>query len=137
MKSYYLIDNDPMGHKCEILREVRYRAESRGDLWGEIVLKVDGKSEEIVIEVTRCENPGGKQSLPYIWNKKGFTSYVLPHWWSVEVSATDTDGNSRHAYNPQTMKKDGRNVVNFEFLMAATSANLCIIFDEIIKRAFA
>ena len=35
-----------MGHKCETLREVRYRAESRGDLWGEIVLKVDGKSEE-------------------------------------------------------------------------------------------
>lgn len=46
MKSYYLIDNDPMNHKCETLREVRYRAESRGDLWGEIVLKVDGKSEE-------------------------------------------------------------------------------------------
>ena len=99
--------------------------------------KKNAKGEKIVIELTRCDNPGGKQSLPYIWNKKGFTSYVLPHWWSVDVSATDADGVCRHAYNPQSTKKDGRNVVNFEFLMAATSANLCIIFDEIIKRAFA
>ena len=99
--------------------------------------KKNAQGEKIVIEVTRCENPGGKNSLPYLWHKNGFTDYELPHWWSVDVTATDTDGNSRHAYNPQTMKKDGRNVVNFDFLLAATSANLCIIFDEIIKRAFA
>lgn len=97
----------------------------------------NAKGEEIVIEVTRCENPGGKQSLPYIWHKNGYTSYTLPHWWSVDVSATDADGNSRHAYNPQTMKKDGRNVVNFDFMLPATTANLITIFDEIIRRAFA
>ena len=99
--------------------------------------KKNTKGEKIVIELTRCENPGGKKSLPYIWNKKGLTAYVLPHWWSVEVSATDADGISRIAYNPQVTKKDGRNVVNFDSILPATTANAITIFDEIMKRAFA
>ena len=99
--------------------------------------KENAKGEKIVIELTRCDNPGGKQSLPYIWNKKGFTSYVLPHWWSVDVSATDADGVCRHAYNPQSTKENGRNVVNFKFMLPATTANALTIFDEIMKRAFA
>ena len=97
----------------------------------------NAKGEKIIIEVTRCENPGGKHSLPSLWYKNGQKAYILPHWWSVDVSATDADGNSRHAYNPQTMKKDWRNVVNFDFMLPATTANLITIFDEIIRRAFA
>ena len=99
--------------------------------------KKNAKGEKIVIELTRCENPGGKYSLPYIWHKNGCTPFVLPHWWSVDVSATDADGVCRHAYNPQNTKKDGRNVVNFAFMLPATMANALKIFDEVIKRAFA
>lgn len=98
----------------------------------------NAKGEVIFIEFTRCENPGGKHSLPYLWYKNGLTPYVLPHWWDVDVSAISiATGHSRHEYNPQTIKTYGGNFINFNFMLPATSANLISLFDEIIKRAFA
>ena len=95
------------------------------------------RDEKIVIELTRCENPGGKNSLPYLWFNLGCKSEVLQTWWDVDVSATDADGVCRHAYNPQRKKKNVRNVVNFSFLFEATKANAVKLFNEIIRRAFA
>ena len=97
------------------------------------------KGEEIVIEFSRCTNPGGKNSLPYLWKKNGFINRILENWWSVQVYVTDKDDRCRGAYDPTgKLSDDGKRIViNFEWMLEATEENAKKLFEEIKKRAFA
>ena len=98
----------------------------------------NNKDEEIVIEFTRCTNPGGKNSLPYLWKKNGFINRILDSWWGVQVYVTNSDGRCRGAYDPTIkLSEDGkRNVINFDWLLEDTEENARRLFEEIERQAF-
>lgn len=96
----------------------------------------NAKGEEIKVCLFASENPGGKNSLPEIWHKKGYTDKVLQTWWSVETYVTDVKGNCRADYNPCVIFGK-RPVINFDYMAEATPGNAYLIFEEIRKRAFA
>lgn len=102
--------------------------------------KKNGKGEKIVVELTKVENDmNNKKSMFKVWKKEGWTKEELKSFWSIDVQASDKEGHYRIAYNPQTKKeeKTGRNILNFDFVKEATNENAFLIFDEIVKRAFA
>lgn len=97
----------------------------------------NAKDEYIKVCLSVSENPGGKNSLPEIWHKKGYTEKVMQTWWSVETYVTDSKGNCRADYNPCTKWDGKRNIINFDYMLDATPGNAYLIFEEIRKRAFA
>lgn len=50
---------------------MKYKIDKRdfGGTWVHVIGK-NAKQETMVIEIVGCENPGGKNSLPYAWYKK-------------------------------------------------------------------
>lgn len=93
------------------------------------------KSETLMIELMECKNPGGKNALPYLWYKAGYTNKVLDTYLSVDTSCTDSEGNCCHKYNPQTKRsKDGkRNVINFDWMFENTEENKQRLINEVIR----
>lgn len=51
--------------------------------------ELNAKGEKIAFEFVRCENLGGKNSLPYLWKKNGYIDRILETYWSVSTFATD------------------------------------------------
>ena len=53
---------------------MKYEIEKRdfGNTWVHVIGK-NAKQETMIIEIVHCENPGGKNSLPYLWYKEGWT----------------------------------------------------------------
>lgn len=100
--------------------------------------ELNSKGEEISIEFSRCTNPGGKNSLPYLWKKNGFINRILENWWSIQVYVTDSDGRCRGAYNPTSkLSEDGkRMVINFAWMLEATEENAKKLFNEVERLAF-
>lgn len=96
----------------------------------------NAKNEDVKVELSICENPGGKNSLPEIWKKKGYTNKVLQSWWGVTVYVTDSENNCRGDYNPQSKWDGKRNIIDFDFMLDATQENADRIINEIRKRAF-
>ena len=47
-----------------------------GSTWIKVIGK-NAKQETMTIEIVHCENPGGKNSLPYAWYKNGWTDKVM------------------------------------------------------------
>ena len=120
------------------MRKYKIEEMAKGHRWYVIFLEENAKGEKITVEFCKCENPGGKNSLPYLWKKNGWMNRILENWYSVTVFATDKNGSCFGKYNPQTKKtKDGkRNVINFDWMLEATEENAAKLLNEIEKRAF-
>ena len=99
------------------------------------VLGKNAKQETMMIELTHCENSGGKHSLPYLWHKDGFTDRIMETYVSCSTYVDDSEGGCRGAYNPQEkLSEDGkRNVINFEWLLEDTEENRKKIIEACIE----
>lgn len=98
----------------------------------------NAKGEKIAFEFIKCENPGGKNSLPYLWNKNGYIDRILETYWSVNTYVTDANGCWRR-YNPtERISDDGKRLVlDFDWVLEATEENKQKIINEIYRRATA
>lgn len=98
----------------------------------------NAKGEKIAFEFVKCENPGGKNSLPYLWKKNGYIDRILETYWSVDTYATDASG-CWGRYNPtEKISNDGKRLVlDFDWVLEATEENKQKIIDEIYRRATA
>lgn len=93
------------------------------------------KGEMLVIELVECTNPCGKNSLPYLWKKHGYTDRVLETYLSIHTHCTDSENNCYHRYNPQIkLSEDGkRNVINFDWMFENTEENKEKLINECIR----
>lgn len=94
------------------------------------------KGERLVVEMLRFDNPGGKNSIPVLWRKHGYTSTVLDDWWSVNTYAYDNEGNCYGRYNPTVKREESRAVTDFDWKLPATEENRERLLREIERRAF-
>ncbi len=100
-------------------------------------IKITGanaKGETLVIELSECTNSGGKDSLPYLWKRHGYTDRVLETYISIHTYCTDSEGNCYNRYNPQLkLSEDGkRYVINFEWMFENTEENKQKLINEVI-----
>ena len=93
------------------------------------------KGEKLLIELSECKNPGGKNALPVLWYKAGYTDKILDTYISIHTYVTDSDGNCYGRYNPQTkLSEDGkRNVINFNWMLENTEENKQKLINECIR----
>ena len=98
--------------------------------------KYNEKGEKLCVEIGCCVNPGGKNSLPALWFKRGFTKEIMTDWWSVKTYVTNKDGACYGAYNPTTKRSDDgkRFVINFDWHLSATDVNFKKLLTEIKTR---
>lgn len=87
--------------------------------------------ETLIFELSKCINPGGKNSLPALWYKKGYTKTFLSSFWSMETFVTCEKYGCFRAYDP-TVKDNHQ--INFDYMLEATPENAEIIVKEMIRR---
>lgn len=99
------------------------------------VIDSNKKEETLTIELVECTNPGGKNSLPYLWYKAGYTCKVLNTYLCIHTYCRDSEGNCFGRYNPQTKRsEDGkRNIINFEWMFENTEENKQKLINEAIR----
>lgn len=99
------------------------------------VTEPNKKGEKLLIELSECKNPGGKNALPVLWHKYGFTDRVLDTYISIHTYVTDSEGNCFGRYNPQTKLSDDRkrNVINFDWMLENTEENKQKLINECIR----
>lgn len=105
-----------------------------GSTWIKVIGK-NAKQETMTIEIVHCENPGGNNSLPYLWHKAGWTDKVMETYLCCHTYVDDSEGNCYGRYNPtEKLSDDGkRNVINFEWLFEDTEENMLKIINECIR----
>lgn len=93
------------------------------------------KDETLTIELSECTNPGGKNSLPYLWYKAGFTNKILDTYLCIHTYCHDSEGNCYGIYNPQTKRSnDGKRIViNFDWMFENTEENKQKLINESIR----
>ena len=69
-----------------------------GSTWIKVIGK-NAKQETMTIEIVHCENPGGKNSLPYAWNKNGWTDKVMETYISCNTYVHDSENGCYGGYN--------------------------------------
>lgn len=113
-----------------------YTIEKYTDSLTKIYITEPNKKEEtLTIELSECENPGGKNTLPYLWYKAGYTDKILDTYLCIHTYCTDSEGNCFGRYNPQTKEsEDGkRNVINFDWMFENTEENKQKLINEVIR----
>ena len=98
--------------------------------------KYNGMGEKICIEIGCCVDPGGKNSLPALWFKRGSTKEIMKDWWSVQTYVYNRKGDCYMAYNP-TVKRSRyktRFEINFDWHLRATPENFRKLLEEILRR---
>lgn len=89
--------------------------------------------DRIAVEFIPCvTDPHDRNSLPALWYKHGFTSALLPSYWSVSVYATDINGACWGRYNP-TINRAGK--LDFAWVLPSTAENRDALLAEIVRRA--
>ena len=93
------------------------------------------KSEMLMIELVECKNPGGKNALPFLWYKSGYTNKILDTYLCIHTHCRDSEGNCCSKYNPQTKTSDdgNRNVINFDWMFENTEENKQKLINEAIR----
>ena len=97
--------------------------------------KYNEKGEKLCIEIGCCVDAGGKNSLPALWYKKGYTKELIREWWSVQTYVTNKKGECYRAYDPTIRKSwDGKRFeVNFDWHLKATPENFRKLLEEILR----
>lgn len=88
-------------------------------------------NENILVEVSICENDGSKYALPKLWKKNGWMDHELKTWIHLMVYVTDPSGLCHGKYNPT--EKAGK--INFQWVLEATPENLEKLLTEVERRA--
>ncbi len=98
------------------------------------VIEPNAKGETLLIELSECENPGGKNALPVLWEKNGYIDRVLDTYICIHTYVTDTECNCYGRYNPQSkLSEDGkRYVINFDWMFENTEENKQKLINECI-----
>lgn len=91
------------------------------------------KGETLIIELSKCENCDGSNSLPNLWKKNGCIDRVLETYWSIQTYIKDTEGNNFMLYNPQVKNENGRSVLNFDWMFEATEKNKEKLINEVYR----
>lgn len=99
------------------------------------VTEPNEKGETLLIELSECTNPGGKNALPVLWKESGFIDRVLDTYICIDTYVTDTERNCYRRYNPQTKPSDDgkRYVINFDWMFENTEENKQKLIDECIR----
>lgn len=99
------------------------------------VTEPNKKGETLTIELSECADPGGKNSLPFLWYKAGYTDKILSTYLCIRTYCTDSEGNCYVRYNPQikTSEDGKRNVVNFDWMFENTEENKQKLINESIR----
>lgn len=98
--------------------------------------RLNQKDEKLCISMSFCDDPGGKVSLPVLWQKHGFTKERIKDWWSLQTFVTHLDGRCVGDYdptwkfNPSTKRRE----INFDWLLPATEENFKKLLDEVLSR---
>lgn len=106
-----------------------------GSLTWIYITEPNRKEETLTIELSECKNPGGKNALPYLWYKAGYTDKILDTYLCIHTYCTDSEGNCYGRYNPQTKRSDDgeRNVINFDWMFENTEENKQKLINEVIR----
>lgn len=96
--------------------------------------EANSDGETLIFELTKCINPGGKNSIPALWYKNGCTKTLLSSFWSLDTFVTHEKYGCFRAYDP-TVKDDHQ--INFDYILEATPENAEIIVKEMIRRFLA
>lgn len=111
---------------AHIMENIRYRVEKRTE---NITLyffeEKNKKGESLLVEVSIC-HAEGKNSLPYLWYKEGWTEKEMNDYFCVHTYVTDTEGNCCGRYNVTTkLSEDGkRRVIDFDWIIEPTQENI-------------
>lgn len=116
---------------------MKYEIEKKrdfGSTWVHVIGK-NAKQETMVIEIVHCENPGGRNSLPYLWYKHGYTDKVMETYIGCNTYVHDSENSCYGIYNPtEKLSDDGkRNVINFDWLLEDTEENRKKIIEACIE----
>lgn len=113
---------------------MKYEIEKRdfGSTWINVIGK-NAKQETMVIEIVHCENPGGNNSLPYLWYKEGWTDKVIETYIGCHTYVTDSEGGCYGGYNVTEKYDEKRNVINFDWLLEDTEENRKKIIEACIN----
>jgi hypothetical protein len=90
------------------------------------------KGERMVFSIMHCTNPGGTNSLPYLWNKAGYTNGILETYIGLDTYVYDTEGACSGMYNP-TVKCNGMSI-DFEWMFEDTEENRQKLINEMLRR---
>lgn len=96
--------------------------------------EANSDGETLIFELTKCINPGGKNSIPALWYKNGYTKTLLSSFWSLNTFVTHEKYGCYRAYDP-TVKDNHQ--INFDYMLEATPENAEIIIKEMIRRFLA
>lgn len=115
---------------------MEYTIEKRTDnvTWYRLKDK-NAKKESLLIEISECENQGGKNALPVLWYKNGYVDRVLGTYLCIDTYCTDSEGNCWGMYNPQVKLSDDckRQVINFDWMFENTEENKMKLVNEAIR----
>jgi hypothetical protein len=91
--------------------------------------------ESFIIDVTRIETTTAKNDIMRIWEKAGYIKKVLPSRIHIDTYYTDTEGRCWSYYNITVKRsEDGtRRVIDFDYLLEATSENEKYLVDQCIR----
>lgn len=91
--------------------------------------------EKLVVEIGRC-HAEGKNSLPTLWYKHGWTKDLMTDYLVVNTYVTDTEGGCSGKYNPtHKLDEDGkRYVINFDWLFEPSDDNKDKVLNEIYNQ---
>ena len=105
-----------------------------GPTWVHVIGK-NAKQEILVIELIHVENPGGKNSLPYLWYKNRFMDRILETWIGCNTYVHDSENGCYGGYNVQVKQSDDgkRHVINFDWIFEDTEENRKKIIEACIK----
>lgn len=110
------------------------------------------RGETVAVDFTAIHPDNSyKNSLPNLWRRHGFISYVLPSYWSVDVYVYDERG-CWGRYNPtektieettawqrwsgqRHVSTTHKHILDFDWMLPATSENRDKLLAEIIRRA--
>ena len=99
------------------------------------VLEQNAKKESMLFYITVCKGSSGKNSLPYMWYKDGYTNKVLDTYLTVDAEVEDSEGNYFRAYEPDVKtNEDGKCVIDFDWMFEDSEENRQKLIDECIRR---
>lgn len=111
-----------------------YKIEVRNSLTPGLWVTIEeanSDGETLIFELSKCINPGGKNSIPALWYKNGRTKTLLSSFWGLNTFVTHEKYGCFRAYDP-TVKDNHQ--INFDYILEATPENAEIIVKEMIRR---
>lgn len=92
----------------------------------------NAKGESMIVMISHCESYG-KNSLPYIWHRDGYTDREINKYLICRTCVEKIDSPALEKYNPQLTNLK----INFEWLLEDTEENRQALIDEVARHFYA